>query len=288
MANQIYTIPDFSLTELCGKGGSSEVWVGIDPCGIRRAIRIFPKDKGENLLMQERYAIRTYRHIASHHPHLLDFLYVGETEKCLYCITELADSAGKDQYKPNTLTWRIKYAHEPVEILRKHLSDILDAIEYLHNAGLAHNDLKPENILFVNDVLKVADPGLIAELSSQCFAGTPEYLPEWHHCGREADIYAFGKILYCMFSGNEPEKFPELTLNRRLSQWFDLNAIMLKCCEKDVRLRYFSVSEIRRDLRKTERKHFFKRLFQKKSTIGILLLAVLCLASILMNLIFLL
>ena len=41
-------IPNFTIVEQCGRGGSSTVWLAIDSDGIRRAIRIMDSVDPEN------------------------------------------------------------------------------------------------------------------------------------------------------------------------------------------------------------------------------------------------
>ncbi|MBU1898725.1 SUMF1/EgtB/PvdO family nonheme iron enzyme, partial [Myxococcota bacterium] len=95
---------------------------------------------------------------------------------------------------------------------------ILEGLVALHGANLSHRDLKPENALIGDDFqLKLTDFGLSkADKKSEnhsTFAtqsgdmmGTPAYMsPEQvqglEGVGREADIWAFGAILYELFVG---------------------------------------------------------------------------------------
>jgi serine/threonine protein kinase len=69
------------------------------------------------------------------------------------------------------------------------LSDILNALEFLHDKGLVHRDLKPQNILKHNGAWKLADFGLITQdkeilsqtitTSKQAFGTTSRHLFIW-------------------------------------------------------------------------------------------------------------
>lgn len=51
------------------------------------------------------------------------------------------------------------------EVARYYFSQLMDALNYMHTAGVCHRDLKPENVLFDSDFnLKVADFGFAAPL----------------------------------------------------------------------------------------------------------------------------
>ncbi len=73
-------IPNFTIVELCGRGGSSEVWLGIDDDGIKRAIRIMDKvdDETAHRIEAESKAIALYRNVANQHANLLEILASGE------------------------------------------------------------------------------------------------------------------------------------------------------------------------------------------------------------------
>jgi calcium/calmodulin-dependent protein kinase I len=66
----------------------------------------------------------------------------------------------------------------------KIIKQILEAIQYVHNHGIAHRDLKPENLLLIQndnneDKIKIADFGLskdFGEEQLQTSCGTPDYV----------------------------------------------------------------------------------------------------------------
>ena len=83
---------------------------------------------------------------------------------------------------------------------RKACFQLLTAIKFIHDQGIAHRDLKPENVLLdENCNVKVTDFGL-----AKCFdAGSPKKQIWKEYCGTpdymatEMHSYPKGKIRYC-------------------------------------------------------------------------------------------
>ena len=74
------------------------------------------------------------------HENILKFHEVFEDEQTIYCVTEICK--GHELFdvilELGTLSER-----DAASIIQK----ILEAVEYLHDKGIAHRDLKPENVL---------------------------------------------------------------------------------------------------------------------------------------------
>ena len=229
-------IPDFRLVECCGRGGFGTVYLGIDRDGVRRAVRVVRRDdSGPALAEYESAAVAAYRNLASGHPHLLEILYTGRTRSCVYYVLPLADrAAGANcRYRPLTLAEHLRrddlYEAAKLRIVR----DVASAAAFLHAHGAAHRDLKPENVLFVDGEVKVADPGMLAPARRIGVGGTPEFSPPRPTDGRNADVYALGVIIYCVFSGLPPERFPKLPDDWDTPFHAQLNRIVLGCCPPD-------------------------------------------------------
>lgn len=90
-------------------------------------------------------------------------------------------------------------------------SNVLLALEYLHDRDIVYRDLKPENLLIgVDGYIKVADFGFAKLVTNRTYTlcGTPEYLaPELvlgkgHNKG--VDYWALGVLIYEMIVGHSP------------------------------------------------------------------------------------
>ena len=246
-------IPDFRLIELCGRGGSGAVYLGIDRDGVRRAVRILHRDPGRpSIRERENSAVALYRNLAHGHEHLIDILYSGHLRSTFYYILPLADSASARQYRyrPLTLAEKLRRGGCSTGEKLRMIRDTVDAVAFLHAHGVAHRDLKPENILFVDGVLKVADPGMLVPADRCSVGGTREFSPPHPRSGFRTDLYALGMIMYCVFTGSPPEKFPELPSSWHGDFYSELNRMILKCCAPEHG--YRSVAELAADLETLE------------------------------------
>ena len=92
---------------------------------------------------------------------------------------------------------------------------IVEALEAIHRAELAHRDLKPQNVLIIPEGPRVIDFSLVhlAELdhgsSSRLYMGSYEYAPVeqlrgLQYAGRKADIFALGGTLLFAATGHPP------------------------------------------------------------------------------------
>jgi len=99
----------------------------------------------------------------------------------------------------------------PNDVALFYTTEILLALEYLHERDIAYRDLKPENLLIASDGhLKITDFGFAKKITDRSFTlcGTPEYLaPELimstgHNKG--VDWWALGVLIFEMLAGYPP------------------------------------------------------------------------------------
>lgn len=138
------------------------------------------------------------------HENILRLYQVMQTDKHLMLVTEFC--AGGEIFDHLVAHGRMT---EPVA--RGYFRQIVNAIEFLHVAGIVHRDLKAENLLLTKDlkIVKIADFGFSnyftpdSLLSTWC--GSPPYAaPELfegrHYNGPKVDIWSLGVVLYVLVS----------------------------------------------------------------------------------------
>lgn len=200
---------------LIGEGGFGSVWLVREKLtGAYFALKLIRQEGIRELDGLQRY--RTARELRTC-PHLAQIYDAGETPDGFYYTMELADNleaAGiSERYAPDTLSARISSAGRlRYDEIIWYLFRLLDGVEALHRAGLAHSDIKPSNIIFIGGEPKLADIGLVTVASDTGSGGTPGYtLPAASDrnspaTARSSDYYALGMVILNMLGAKSLEE----------------------------------------------------------------------------------
>ena len=268
-------IHTYELVGVLGAGGMGQVYRARDSrLGRDVAIKILPsayKTEPERIARFQREAQVL---AALKHPHIGAIYGLEETPELTALVMELVE--GEDL--ANRLARGPLAPHDALTIARQ----IADALDAAHELGIIHRDLKPANICLQRDgTVKVVDFGLAKPLlqvdtaptltvishAGGAVIGTPAYMsPEQARgeaAGREADIWAFGVVLYEMLTGRSPFSCPTTaeTLARVLSAPVDegllpvdtpesIRRLIRRCLAKDPRRRVRHMGDVRNELRR--------------------------------------
>ena len=255
---------DFEIIRLIGHGAYGEVYLARDRNGTYCAVKVIFRESFDHDRPFEREyeGLRKFEIVSRSYDTQVQVLHIGQREnpKQFYYIMELADDqeSGQDinpeTYVPKTLATELKRRGRlPVKECLSLAVTLARALENLHENGLIHRDIKPGNIIFVKDRPKLADIGLVTDAAvSVSHVGTEGYMPPEGPGSPQADIYSLGKVLYEISTGRHRLDFPELPTNlQELDDpqgLLELNAIIVKACERDPRKRYQCARELLQDL----------------------------------------
>ncbi|HVJ80108.1 MAG TPA: serine/threonine-protein kinase [Planctomycetia bacterium] len=274
---QLRELGHYRLIRLLGSGGMGEVHLAEHallrrPCAIK-LIRPTGADAEKQTARFEREVQAT---AALTHPNTIEIYDYGRTEDgVFYYVME---------YLPGGALDHIVERHGPLPPARAiHLlRQVCGALAEAHAAGLIHRDVKPANIIVCNrggvhDVVKLLDFGLVRAIApglasdrlthEGAIAGTPAYMSAEqsegsHSLDGRSDIYSLGAVAYFLLTGQPP--FPKWTALQVLFAHArepvrppselrpdlppDLEAVILKCMEKNRDLRYQSALDLDRAL----------------------------------------
>lgn len=257
-------VPDHEMLRRIGRGAYGEVWLARSATGAYRAVKVVYRKAFDHDRPYEREfnGVKRFEPVSRTSESQVDVLQVGriDAEGWFYYVMELADDQqrGSDidaaNYIPRTLRSEMSKhdrlpATECIEI-GLHLSR---ALEHLHTQHLVHRDVKPTNILFVSGTPKLGDIGLVAGAdAAQSFVGTEGYVPLEGPGTAQADVYALGKVLYEVSTGQDRLDYPELPTAMKgftdREQLLKLNEVILRACDEDRTRRFQNATELREAL----------------------------------------
>ena len=204
----------YTILAPIGAGGMGEVYKARDTRLDRTvAIKVLPEHIARREDLRARFE-REARAVASlKHAHICTLYDIGSQNGAGYMVMEFMEG--------ETLADRIAKGPLPLEQALKFATQIADALDRAHRAGVTHRDVKPQNIMLTRDGAKVLDFGLAKSIAKPgpseetvtvlttegTVMGTPQYMAPEQFEGKEADarsdIWAFGAVLYEMVTGQK-------------------------------------------------------------------------------------
>jgi len=201
---------DFQLVKVLGKGSQGKVMLcRKKQDGTVYAMKMLRKE--HVVLRNQVQHTKVEREVLGRvaHPFVVSLVYAFQTPQKLYLVQEYC--AGGELFFH---LGRAKDGRFAEPKARFYFTELLLALEYLHDKGIAHRDLKPENVLLDREGhVKLSDFGLSAVGVEDAYqvkssVGTleytaPEILDKTGH-GCAVDWYSLGALMYEMLTGLPP------------------------------------------------------------------------------------
>jgi predicted Ser/Thr protein kinase len=268
-AEPVFPLPNwdrYQAVRFLGQGGMGQVFLAYDPRLRRNVALKFVRDGVPELA--QRFLSEARAQARVHHERVCEMYEVGEIHGRAFIAMQYVNGRHLGQLA------RELTLEQKLLVLR----DVAEGVHAAHRAGLIHRDLKPANILVERPEdggLKpyVMDFGLARDWHEEHTAtgsvlGTPHYMApeqargEVGRLDRRVDVYSLGATLYQVLTGVPPftagntlellsriqseEPRPPRQLDPDIP--LDVEAIVLKCLEKERSARYDSARALGEDL----------------------------------------
>ncbi|KAK8842571.1 hypothetical protein M9Y10_025429 [Tritrichomonas musculus] len=207
------TIGVYRLTEFLSSGSVGSVWECQNmTTGERLACKVISLEICLQDEFFSHFLNELYIHSRIRHPSISEIRDILVDGNQIFIIFELCnggdlndvvqDSGGLDEAQA-----------------KHYFFQIISAIKYIHQLGIAHRDIKLENVLISQDqCAKLTDFGLCKQVSGNSpmltTCGTlvyaaPEIINEQPYNGLKTDIWSAGIVLYAMICCHFPWTIPE-------------------------------------------------------------------------------
>ena len=273
----------YQVIEELGKGGMGRVYKAEDSrLGRPVALKFLPDDVIRDRHVLERFQREARTASALNHPHICTIYDIDEAEGRPFIAMELLEG--------ETLRGRIRGQPLKIQEIVDLGIQLADALDAAHAKGILHRDIKPENIFITpRGTAKLLDFG-IAKLAAEQVSmtaptatlagwvtvpgvavGTVAYMSPEQVRGEaldaRTDLFSLGVVLYETATGSQPfrgattgavcteiqTKMPTARVRLNPDVPAELEQIIDKALEKDVRLRYHSARDMLVDLERLRR-----------------------------------
>jgi len=230
MKKEIKSLGRYKVQGVLGKGAMGLVYDGVDPKLDRRvAIKTILTATLDEATAKH-YAMRFKREVRAvarlNHPNIVQVYDFGTEGDLAYIVMEYIQGRElKDAFDGNE-----KFE---LKAIFRMMTELLEALEFAHEAGVIHRDIKPANVMLeasgrvkLTDfgVARITDPD--ADLGEATRAGamigTPSYMSPEQIQGqpidRRTDVFSAGVVFYQLVTGQKPFEGQQWALAKKIIQ----------------------------------------------------------------------
>jgi len=227
---QLQSLGRYEIRGVLGKGAMGLVYDGYDATLARRVAIKTVLTSTLDEASARHYAMRFQREVRAaarlNHPHIVRVYDFGTQSELAYVVMEYIEGRelkacfeAKEQFALKT-------------ILRL-MSELLDALDFAHEAGVIHRDVKPGNVMIDRrGHAKLTDFG-VARLTDAArddgeatragaLIGTPSYMSPEQVQGeavdRRSDIFSAGVLFYQWLTGRKPFEGEQWAMMKKITQ----------------------------------------------------------------------
>ena len=202
----------YEIADEIGRGGMGVVYRARD-VRLRRAvaIKLLPPELAFRNEVRSRFLREAQTAAQLSHPHIVPIYSVDEVDGLVFFVMALIEGESLAAYLK-------RERRVSMDLARRVLRDVADALAYAHSRTIVHRDIKPDNVLMdrVTGRTVVSDFGIAraAEGDSRLTVtgiavGTPAYMSPEQATGERqidgrSDLYSLGVVGYQMLTGELP------------------------------------------------------------------------------------
>lgn len=258
----------YEILEKVGEGGMAEVYKArCHKLNRYNAVKILKRDNLNNdPLVVEKFKREATAVANLSDSNIVNIFDVGTQGDINYIVMEYV----KGKTLKQLINENVRLSYERAIDIAIQISKALDCA---HRNNIIHRDIKPQNILITEEgVVKVTDFGIAKASSNVTITNSNKVIGSAHYFSPEqargnyvdarTDIYSLGIVIYEMVTGKVPfdaespvtialkhiqeKAIPPIQLVSNIPS--GLNALIMKCIEKDPNNRYQSAREVLIDL----------------------------------------
>ena len=225
--DELKSLGRYKIQGVLGKGAMGLVYDGLDPNLNRRVAIKTILTRKLNAEAARMITVRFEREVRAvarlNHRNIVQVYDFGNEGELAYIVMEHIEGRELKDYFDANERFDLSKAF-------RIMIELLDALDFAHEAGIVHRDIKPGNVMIdagghakLTDfgVARVAEPSDPSEATKVgALVGTPSYMsPEQiqgQKVDRRTDIFSAGIIFYQFLTGQKPFEGTQFTLQQKI------------------------------------------------------------------------